>query len=473
MSLVQKKKWVGILNTQRSLMYGKSSTGKPIYKIHPIGYPDQVYKITYGGQKKGKLVIVFTLISETMAEICHVIGLATPENLSLTLQYRYHIYRKDLKILHEINPLESTIQRVNHTHLHVFSIDPKGCIDIDDAFSFETRGKGTTCETVIGVHIAQPIYYITLENALQRLEVAFSTLYTDNKMIPLWSEDIQRQSSLLRDQDRPAYSLFFTFRGKELVGVEHYPSWIRNRNPTSYEAALCDETIQQFFNFSRGLDKGPDDTHTLVEYWMLKTNLWIGQHFQGIPYRVQSGVPVLPDDMEDEIACVFAQRNRETASYSLESDFHSSLEAHCYCHFTSPIRRGVDALIHYAITYHVTIPWNLERLNELDSLTKKFHRQLQDASAIDQTPEGPTIGYLYEKIAPGQWIVYFKEFQGFLKVKVVDPKLIHLLDPELEAIYEVGKGYPFSLHKKEGYLPREKIFAIPGFSITRSIGGGS
>jgi hypothetical protein len=206
---------------------------------------------------------------------------------------------------------------------------------------------------------------------------------------------------------------------------------------------------------------------------MLKTNLWIGQHFQGIPYRVQSGIPVLPDDVEDEIARVFAQRNREAATYSLESNFHTSLDAHRYCHFTSPIRRGVDALIHYAITYHVTIPWNLERLNELDSMTKKFHRQLQDATAIDQTPEGPTIGYLYEKTALGQWIVYFKEFHGFLKVKVVDPKLIHLLDPELEANYEVGKGYPFSLYKKEGYFPREKIFAVPGFSIMRPIDGGS
>ena len=55
------------------------------------------------------------------------------------------------------------------------------------------------------------------------------------------------------------------------------------------------------------------------------------------------------------------------AVYSGKESNHFALGLDEYCHFTSPIRRIVDAYIHYYLTYSQNTFLNLESLNKLDA----------------------------------------------------------------------------------------------------------
>ena len=115
--------------------------------------------------------------------------------------------------------------------LTIFSIDPKGCIDIDDALSFSNNK--------IGVHIAQPICWLLKEDILERSMKAFSTLYlTNEKNKNLWSEEITEKASLLKDEIKPAYSIIFTIEQNKIINIESFPSIIINKLTTNYEDAL-------------------------------------------------------------------------------------------------------------------------------------------------------------------------------------------------------------------------------------------
>lgn len=464
--------YVGILCTFSPLKYGISKTGKTIYKCQPIDYSLPTIKIVYGGKLNGKIVVVFKLnstqLEESMplGEIYHVIGVANPENLVSTLLYHFSIVRKPFQPVTKTQERESTIQRKDLTHFYIYSIDPKGCRDIDDAFSFE---RVTQEKTIVGVHIAQPVCFLTKEEMLNRVESAFSTLYLgENEMIPLWSESVQQKSSLLKNESRPAYSVFFTFEKNKCIGIEAYPTIIMNKYPTHYDD-LTNPRIVEFLEWTRELLQQPIDTHELVSHWMLETNQYIGSTHK-VPYRVQAPTSnpnetIKCNDVNTEIQNVFRHYTMEKASYSLDTDIHASLERQKYTHFTSPIRRIMDCLIHWQITYGESLEYDLQKINQLDQATKKFHRMLELNKKIDSIQESQIKGYLYEKVKRGAWRLYFPEL-GFIKVKIVDDRLEHLICPEKELEYVIGGCYPFSLNKKPGFLPMEKIILTPLFKIT-------
>jgi len=466
--IIEMKLYVGIICTFNTLKYGVSKTGKTIYKCTPFDHQIGPVKIVYGGKLKGKVVIVFILPggekeeeNMPLVELYHVIGLAEPSNLITALMYHHQVYRKPFKqILCDATQMESKLCRVDYTHLKVFSIDPEGCIDIDDAFSLEKQES----TIIVGVHIAQPIYWLNRQSMMERVQQAFSTLYLGgSEMVPLWSNKIQEKSSLLEGQKRAAYSVFFHYKDNRCIDITQAPSWIINSCPTHYDD-IENTLVREFLDWTNRVSQQKLDTHELVSYWMMKTNQYIGSQFD-LPYRVQeeSGQFNMRG-IDPCVEAVFKQYTMEKATYSLSKQKHSSLDCEKYVHFTSPIRRIIDCLIHWQITYQDNLEMDIERINQLDQATKKFHRSLEMHKKIKEIQEGEIIGYLYEKITKGTWRLYFPEL-GFFKIRVVDTKLEHLMDDVLADDYIIGQGYPFLLHKKEGFLPQERLIIVPKFNL--------
>lgn len=462
---------VGIICTFNTLKYGVSKTGKTIYKCTPLDHQIGPVKVVYGGKLKGKVVIVFVLQrgkqheEETekmpLVELYHVIGIANPSNLITALMYHHQVYRKPFKqIICENKDMESKICRADYTKLPVFSIDPKGCIDIDDAFSLEHQGN----TTIVGVHIAQPIYWLDRQAMMDRVQHAFSTLYLGNSdMLPLWSSEIQEKSSLLEGQKRAAYSVFFHYKDNRCIDITQTPSWIINSYPTHYDD-IENILVREFLDWTNRVFGKLLDTHELVAHWMMKTNQYIGSQFD-LPYRVQQESHQFNmKHVDPSVEAVFKQYTMEKATYSFLEQKHASLGCQKYVHFTSPIRRIIDCLIHWRITYQDDLAMDIVRMNELDQATKKFHRSLELHEKIEEIQEGEIIGYIYEKITKGTWRLYFPNL-GFFKIRVVDTKLEHLMDESLAENYVVGQGYPFALYKKEGFLPQERLIIVPIFSL--------
>ena len=460
---------VGLLSTSQQVKYGKTSNGKPIYQVNPLDKNLPNFWLTYGGSLKGKIIIVFKFKQYKegtlpFGEIYNIIGLATDENLTKALMYHYQINRKCLKLTDPIlNSNEINIIRKDLTHLNIFSIDPVGCVDIDDALSIEKTDHGYS----VGVHIAQPICWLTKDEITKRAEEAFSTLYFQSNE-ELWSKEIVGKASLFQNEKKPAYSIIFTIQDNEIQSIESFPSWIINKLNTSYEKIDYPQ-IKLLNEVSNNLFDKNLDSHELVSEWMIQANNYIGQTFKNIPFRVQNynSDENQKENISDEIKKIFSMFEMESAEYSFEKEFHTSLGLNKYTHFTSPIRRIIDTIIHYIITYDDVIEINIDRINFLDKQTKKFHRQIKLNETINNlylTVEGQEAdGWIYKKEA-NKWLVYFKEL-GLMKVKIVDDKLNYLINKDIIDQYKIGSNYKFKIYKKPGFLPKEKILIVSTFTL--------
>jgi hypothetical protein len=158
------------------------------------------------------------------------------------------------------------------------------------------------------------------------------------------------------------------------------------------------------------------------------------------------------------------------AVYSLTDDYHSSLDIKRYVHFTSPIRRIIDTIIHWNICYDDKIVINLDRINFLDKQTKKFHRDMHMIEVINglsderskqsleptSKPSGfdeqEKEGYVYE-INHNKMIVYFHNI-GFLKVKLWSDKFNFL---EYKNEYKIGSKINCTINKIPGFLPKDRL----------------
>lgn len=450
---------VGIISTN-SIKYGKTKTGKSIYSIYCLNPKvSKNLKITYGGNLKGNIVIVFKLENENKPLLYQVLGIMDEKILDITLQYHYNIYKKQSNFIGIYNELmESQIKRIDYTHLNIFSIDPKDSLDIDDAISFQKLNS----KYIVGIHIAQPIYWINKEELLNTINKSFSTLYTPKKNYSLFSKNVEIKSSLLENEKRPAFSIFFYFDEKKILNkIEHYPSFIINKLATSYDDInFCH--IQDFKIFTELLINKEIDSKELISYWMIKTNQYIGQNFNNIPFRIQDKPNI--NNVSFEIKEIFEKFYLKSASYSIDKNYHYGLNVDKYSHFTSPIRRIIDCLIHWQITYNDDINFDLERINFLDKQTKKFHREIELNEIIKNIKNGIYNGYIFNKINRGLFLVYFKEF-GIFKVKIIDEKLYELIDIEKEKKLIIGSIHEFIIEKKNGFLPKDKILIMPNFSI--------
>lgn len=483
---------IGYFSTSQQVKFGKSASGATIYQVTPFNSALPYFLISYAGKLTGKLIITFRFKDWTKGlprgEIVQVIGLMDFTNLITTLQYSCGVYRKECKIKPTKNINESSLYRTEITEC-IFSIDPIGCTDIDDAMSWTESNDNYN----IKIHIAQPIYWLTELELVERAKSAFSTLYQDpyKHNSNLWGDEITKQSSLLAGVKRPGYTMEFVIDKKtyKVIKFTHYPTWITNSYAVDYESCLDIPIINKFYEITKIIsDKNCSDTHELVSYWMIMANNFLGESEQiknlNIPYRISllgEKEKQHFDNIDDcEVRNAFYNMTSESATYSIDDmdNYHSGLKVKNYIHFTSPIRRIVDALIHWCLTYNINFKtlltkysYDLSSLNILDKKTKKFHQQIKFLSIIDNLnlEENETMelsGWIYEK-SGNRWTIYFKEL-GFVKVKMWDLKFNYLVEKKEKDTVEflnTGEKLKCNISKKPGFMPKEKILIVPSLNL--------
>jgi hypothetical protein len=469
--------FVGILSTSQQVKYGKTKAGKPIYQIHPLKKILPPFWITYGGKLTGRIIIQFKFKEWSedsklpFGEIISILGVYNPlgfedTNLINVLLYHYQVERKPfVKKIPELNDFEKELVRRNLTDLTIFSIDPKGCIDIDDALSYEKISDNTY---KVGVHIAQPICWLTKEEIIERSQKAISTLYLNNDAIGnknLWSDEITEKASLFVNQEKPAYSIIFTISDNKIISTESFSSIIINKLNTDYDNIEY-PYIKDCKTLTEKIIGKEIDSHELVSHWMITANQYIGSTFDNIPFRSQNEKAIQEKDLDIQIKQVFTNMQLEGAFYSYDKDFHHSLNLKKYTHFTSPIRRIIDTIIHWNITYNESLTIDLDKLNIIDKKTKKFHQQVKLNDVINKLPDELEVsGWLYSQGCIGsksysqgcigKCIVYFQEL-GFMKVKLWHDKFNYLHENKENDLI-IGKEYKFTIKKIKGLLPIQRL----------------
>lgn len=334
--------------------------------------------------------------------------------------------------------LYSIQNRVDLTNLDVYSIDPDGCLDADDAFSITNINGNIT----LYIHIADPTEYIELHSDLWlSIEHKIITKYPSNRMpIHLMPIEIMEKSSLMENDYgmiKNAISIKveidnYTFLPRNNIQLLFSKIKVKNENYYSYELASkhveniecfkiglmisealllkrSEKTIgvklndlnQSFISYDCGIPYLHVDSRLekkmkqMIAEFAILANSFIGTylkiHFDGIGIfrtcdssllNINLDSNINGEDLIHEIIV-----NGIQASYIEKVASHDLVGVDEYIHFTSPIRRASDCICHYLLKYLylknlgqtvLNEPFQIEKLKDLNFNctfeTKKFKK---------------------------------------------------------------------------------------------------
>ena len=355
------------------------------------------------------------------------------ENKNYEINYTHYIenlYRPkenvDLNFLFENNKLPhnySIPNRVDLTHLDVFSIDPEGCEDADDAFSIYKEKE----VLYLAIHIADPTEYISLKSKLW-IDIVNKVIthYPSNRppihMIP---HQIMEKASLMDNyQGNIKASITILMNINEET---YYPDNIQllftkikvnKKNALSYKSACekiysnqviytglmisnalqkirggktigikLNELSQSYPNYINGIpylyksDEYEVKMKQMIAEFAILANSFVGEYLKlnldgkGI-FRTCEAKDLLSNmynksgnELLNEIIT-----NGIKAEYLSKNNSHDLVGMPEYSHSTSPIRRLSDCVCHYLLKYiylkkykKIDIPFSNEELNNLSN----------------------------------------------------------------------------------------------------------
>ena len=394
---VSNKIYVGILQLDSMTKYGSNKSGLPYYLCKPVRHGDPIFYVA-SAKKERKKMYVRIRFQEwkkdqkfAIGQMVDYIGNVGEE----TVEYEM------LRYLHEVDfpawRLSSKCVEEEEGEIHhkVFSIDPLGSKDIDDAFSFEE----TDTHVFIGVHIANPSRFFEDPKDLKKiLEERISTVYMPYRRCNMLPTDIsENYASLIESKRRHTISILYQIRKEdhfaEFVIEER---WVKNRKNYVYEDVdlmhLSNQwdsnDIQKMFHFSKLYFESTEmDSHQFVEKWMIEANHDVATHCiynfsEKTILRVCPSIPTSEfDQMDIQLKEYMKRGEMKGAEYQYYEEGkyqgHDQLGYTQYTHFTSPIRRGIDFYVHLLLRGLTDIEVDLSKVNGRMKKMKKLDRDLR------------------------------------------------------------------------------------------------
>ncbi len=280
-------------------------------------------------------------------------------NLTASITHHKHFYS-----LEEI---------VDNTHLHTFNIDPKYSLDFDDAISIDLVNKKLYIH-IVDIH--RHLLYTEFEGIAMALG---STLYLQEGNLNLFQREYsENHFSLLEGQPRPVITLEIKLDDSgDGIDYKIYRDNIIIKHRYDYDTALealeegekhlvfLDKLLEnpkwiysklnvpkRTISISNGSIAGIEITtqnriNKIVESLMIATNRIVTNHLINIAperFHEQSEINSIP--MLDSLSTIEQLKRYKLAKYSSTETGHFALNIPHYTHFTSPIRRAFDILIH-------------------------------------------------------------------------------------------------------------------------------
>jgi exoribonuclease R len=448
---------VGILYLDSKIKYGNIKDKslylfKPTNKLYPNFYIP--YKIKNNSNKifcniqfkewtiKDKLPI------GTLIDIIGNVGNKDAEIEHLRVYYgiNNNVWRinsdkinNDIKIINSIQDKKEDYE--------VFSIDPKGSTDIDDAFHFKRIDENNF---EIGIHIASPTIFFkdNYKDILQRV----STVYLPNKkynLLPnIYADEIV---SLLENKKRFALSLILKINDNKVFLYEIKETIVKNIKNYDYDffdkVYKKDKELVNFISLTEKFFNTDNiDSHKLVEYWMIYTNKFIANYlinnnFSNIVLRShESSINKHNLSIDEKLNNYLKLREENSAMYiiynkNIENQTHSKMNNEYYTHFTSPIRRAIDFHIHMLLLNKFNNN-NLEDITEnINIFTKKcrkFDRNIRRLNFLYDIKESiETYGYVIN-ITKNKLTLYIPEYNLEEKVVIIPYKFENIYDVIME-----------------------------------------
>ena len=344
---------------------------------------------------------------------------------------------------------------------HVFSIDPKGSLDFDDAFSIKCLDNGNT---LLSIYIANVTIWLDALNLWQSFSKRISTIYLPDKkrpMLPTILSDCL--CSLQAKAKRVAFVLDLELDCfNNIVSYKFSNCLVKVFKNFVYEEAdlLKNKHYTLLFDVVTGLCskikyiKSIRDSHDLVCYLMVLMNYTCAKEMLMKRVGIFRSALIKKDEtslglvkVPDEVGQFIKIWNSTAGQYidiSANSDVnisHDLLDLDAYIHITSPIRRLVDLLniikiqqtfsIHKlsdgAITFYDS--W-LKELDYINTTMRAIRKVQIDCNLLNLCFTNPDIleplydGYCFDKLERNdglfQYIVFLPELKITSRITLRD-----------------------------------------------------
>lgn len=372
----------GIVNRVSRVAIGILDTKLRLLRL-PI--ESKIFKtpINYMFNTPIKVCLCLVLIDNTQTSIIQEYGSITDRKYDLEMcqeVYRnildenfYRIYYNlQLSITHH-KPFYSFDEVIDNTNLHTFNIDPKYSRDFDDAISLDLDNNK------LYIHIVDIHSNLLLTEFESNALALGSTLYLPEGNLNLFHPDYsENYFSLLEGEIRPVITLEIKLdETGDGIDYKIYKSIIKIKHRYDYDTALkALEEGEKHLVFLDKLLENPkwiyskldipkrtisilngfivnieltrqNRINKIVESLMIVTNRVVTNHLINIaPERFHEGSEVNNIPIIDSLSTIELLKTYKLAKYSTEESGHFALNIPHYTHFTSPIRRAFDILIH-------------------------------------------------------------------------------------------------------------------------------
>lgn len=242
-------------------------------------------------------------------------------------------------------------------HRRIFSIDPQGSMDFDDAFSIRSNEDGTY---TVSVYIANVYVWLDTLNLWKSFSNRVATIYLPDRKRPMLPTVLSDSlCSLQQGVTRFAFALDICIDSTGTILSTSYKNVAiiveRNYRYEARELLYENPDYTRLFDLTRTLDKNMKDSHDVVSYWMIKMNSICGENMVarqiGIFRKTQQKNTVDENlsNVSDESRRIIQMWNNNLSGQYVVYDAslnltHDVMKLKNYVHMTSPIRRLVDLL---------------------------------------------------------------------------------------------------------------------------------
>lgn len=393
----------------------------------------------------------------------------TPINDACVINAAYCLtVSQKTQTLFENQALYTNPNIVDHDSLDTFTIDPTDSKDFDDALSVENN--------ILYVHIVDiaSVYHSFSSEVINNLRNRCFTMYLENTHTThlLDSEDSTNNLSLIKGQQRKVITIKATLEDGLVTNYEIYRSTIvvKNRynyteiqeilqtNPNPALTFLSNLTKLRSQNIAYNInlpslritsdpttgiptklqcESTNDESHSIVATAMVLGNLIVSKHLADsniqIPNRFHDTlkgikIPEYEKTHNTFVDSFILVKRYARACYSVDKKGHFGLGITDYVHFTSPMRRYADVLVHLLLAGY-TLPDLDSEVHHINNAAK-YNRSLQDlfkkwklVRYIDANPK-PTYDAWITGLSYSGALYYIPELSqnGFTHISELQPR---------------------------------------------------
>jgi len=491
----------GVIILKGNKTYGRHTNGKFLYKCIPDDPKIPSFLVPYEMKHMGfskvftNLYVTIVFAEWTQKHPVGVIHQLIGEVDELVNFYEYQLYCK--KVNASLQKFTKSTLKSFKQHLEltdyicekypyiedrsdwkVFSIDPEGSVDFDDAFSIRqiANANGESI-TQLSIYISNVTLWIDALQLWKDFTNRVSTIYLPDKkrtMLPTLLSD--NLCSLQTKCSRFAFTMdiFISDATNEIYEINYLNTKVKLYKNYVYEESqlLQDKEYHMLMHYVKNVLSPKHqymdsiaDSHDVVQYLMIFMNYYCAKellsHKNGIfrsvivkPSTNTSSLDSLPEDVSKFLKMIQSFSGKYIDIRTTDEPIrHDMMNMDAYIHITSPIRRLVDLLNMIQIQQNMGLvelsteavlflnTWrkDIDLINNQTRAIKKVQTDCSLLHLCSTTPE------LLDKIHQG----YAFAKKTRIQEQDLDEYSVYL--PELKLTTRVFTNTPIELYKKGNY----------------------